>query len=70
MLRRSPTSITLTQDDITRYEESRQKRLLAQQQAELSSGGLKSSKGSDQSTAIARSGRSKEDRIMGTGGGR
>jgi hypothetical protein len=70
MLRRTPTSITLTQDDITRYEEARKKRLLAQQQAEASSGVFMSGKGTEQGTVTAQGGRSKEDRIMGAGGGR
>jgi hypothetical protein len=68
MLRRTPTSITLTQDDITRYEEARQKRLLAQQQAEMSSGAYRSGNGTEQAIATTRGGRSKEERIMGGGG--
>lgn len=36
MLRRPPTAITLTQDDIARYEEARQQRLEAQQMTQQS----------------------------------
>jgi hypothetical protein len=71
MLRRAPTSITLTQDDITRYEEARQKRLRAQQQAEMIfETTSKASQAAEQSTADARGNRSKEERIMGASSGR
>jgi len=36
MLRRPPTAITLTQDDIARYEEARQQRIEAQQMVQQS----------------------------------
>jgi hypothetical protein len=69
MLRRPPTAITLTQDDITRYEETRQKRLLEQQQtSQISRSSFESSRNSKQSGATSGAGRSKEQRIMGTSG--
>jgi len=36
MLRRPPTAITITQDDIARYEEARQQRIEAHQRAQQS----------------------------------
>jgi hypothetical protein len=65
MLRRAPTAITLTQDDIARYEESRQRRLLAQQQSQAPDAARHNSGSGRQTMQPARS---KEDRIMGTGG--
>ena len=40
MLRRSPTTISLTQDDITRYDEARKQKLEAQHMAQQSGSSL------------------------------
>ncbi|TID17450.1 ATP-dependent RNA helicase [Venturia nashicola] len=71
MLRREPTKIKLDQNDIARYDESKQQRTQEQFQnsqfTETSFEGSGSGKPADQN---ARGGRTKEQRILGNASGR
>jgi hypothetical protein len=63
MLRRAPTAISLTPDDLELYEQRKQQRLM-QEQAERA--GSQSTEASQtQATASSRGGKTKEQRIMG-----
>lgn len=69
MLRRPPTVITLTADDINAYEESRQKRLREQQIAENRRADKGKSSVEDPFSAAPekpKTARSQQERIMGT----
>jgi hypothetical protein len=74
MLRRAPTTITLTSSDIEQYEANRQRKL--REQALQREAAAQSSDGSENSKSKARNpndelkpfpGDKKKDRIMGTG---
>lgn len=65
MLRRPPTAITLTHEDIAAYEQSRQKKL---EQQRSSAGNNKSNAGEQRPQEQAKPSRTQSDRIMGTGG--
>lgn len=81
MLRRPPTVITLTADDIAAYEQARQQRLWAaqnnSQMSDMSHENVREGKNradpNDELQPLARDKarvRTKEERIMGVSGGR
>jgi len=66
MLRRSPTTIPLTQDDITRYDEARKQKLEVQHMAQQSGSFLENvDTGSRGLNADKQKARTAEQRIMG-----
>ncbi|KAF2468187.1 uncharacterized protein BDR25DRAFT_232635 [Lindgomyces ingoldianus] len=74
MLRRAPTTITLTAADVEQFEANRQRKLWEKQQAQqqVSSPSATSSqnvkeKKSKNGVNLSANGKSKKDRIMGTG---
>jgi hypothetical protein len=70
MLRRPPTAIILTSEDIIRYEEARQQKLaqIAQRVREMSAETAKpAAKSKRTNTASEKAQRSASDRIMGAG---
>ncbi|KAH9879189.1 hypothetical protein J1614_002627 [Plenodomus biglobosus] len=76
MLRRAPTTITLTQADIEQYEANRQRKLQEkkqqqqqQQQEEEQGASIQSTNASDQTVVDQPPVKSKKDRIMGSGRG-
>lgn len=75
MLRRAPTTITLTQADIEQYEANRQRKLQEkqqqqqQQQEEEQGASIQSTNTSDQTVVDQPPVKSKKDRIMGSGRG-
>jgi hypothetical protein len=73
MLRRPATTIQLTQDDVNRYEENRQRKLVEEQQAQaqrqISSQSTETSENIKERIAAVPM-KSKKDRIMGGGSAR
>jgi hypothetical protein len=73
MLRRPATTIQLTQDDVNRYEENRQRKLFEEQQAQaqrqISSQSTETSENIKERIAAVPM-KSKKDRIMGGGSAR
>ncbi|ORY08851.1 hypothetical protein BCR34DRAFT_387644 [Clohesyomyces aquaticus] len=74
MLRRQPTTITLTSADVELFEANRRRKLWEKQQAQQQTSSpstadsqLGKDKNSNNSTQPAINGKSKKDRIMGTG---
>jgi hypothetical protein len=71
MLRRPPTAITLSNEDILKFEESRKKRLAEKRAQAASQSSQSGSKSTETQGAAQKSGnQTATDRIMGAGGGR
>jgi sensor domain CHASE-containing protein len=62
MLRRNPTTITLTQADLELYEANRQRKLWEKQQQQASSQSTESSEKAHEKEQAAKS---KKDRVLG-----
>lgn len=71
MLRREPTKIKLDQNDIARYDESKQQRSQEQlQTSQFSEASFEGSRGGQPADQNSRGGRTKEQRILGNASGR
>lgn len=72
MLRRAPTTITLTSADVQVYEENRERRLLEARQREAASQAYNradgtNGKGTNDASKPTSKEKGKKDRIMGSG---
>jgi hypothetical protein len=63
MLRRAPTAISLTQEDLEQYEQRRQQHLLEQRASRTAARSLEA--GERSQTQTSQGGKTKEQRIMG-----
>jgi hypothetical protein len=72
MLRRAPTTITLTSQDVQQYEENRERKILEARQKQAAAEAFNNSKGtkgkgSNDGSKLAPKEKSKKERIMGSG---